>query len=141
MCTLGNCDFHCQLAVKWTSIYIIVTIPSKLRLVKKWIRFDYGKGVKFKKPFSGLFIFFFFFWLNSRISLTGVHPHMKLGRDIDFGNMQRIETSVTVVKTILVTISRHISYTLTGVCRQPKSKPLSSCHSNFLFTYVSKPSV
>ena len=28
-------------------IYIIVTIPSKLRLVKKWVLFDYGKGVKF----------------------------------------------------------------------------------------------
>ena len=47
----------------------------------------YGKGVKFS--FSELFIFFFFFfWLNSRISLTGVHPHMKLGGDIDFGDAQ-----------------------------------------------------
>ena len=49
MCTLGNCHFHLQLVVKWTHIYIIVTIPSKLRLVKKWVLFDYGKGVKFKK--------------------------------------------------------------------------------------------
>ena len=57
-----------------------MAIPSKLRLVL----FDYGKGVTFKKPFSELFIFFF--WLNPRISLTGVHPHMKLGRDIDFGD-------------------------------------------------------
>ena len=35
------------------SYYIIVTIPSKLQLVKKKrVLFDYGKGVKFKKmPF------------------------------------------------------------------------------------------
>ena len=52
MCTLGNCHFHLQLAVKWTHIYIIVTIPSKLQLVIKWVLFDYGKGVKFKNmPF------------------------------------------------------------------------------------------
>ena len=91
MCTLGN--FHLQLAVKWTHIYIIVTIPSKLQLVKKWVLFDYGKGIKYKNAFSELFIFFFFFvffWLNSRISLTGVHPHMKLGGDIDFGDAQGI---------------------------------------------------
>ena len=30
------------------------------------------------------------FWLNSRISLTRVHPHMKLGGDIDFGDTQGI---------------------------------------------------
>ena len=29
-------------------------------------------------------------WLNSRISLTGVHSHMKLGGDIDFGDTQGI---------------------------------------------------
>ena len=54
---------------------------------KKWVLFDCGKGVKFKKKaFSELF----FFWLNSRISLTGVHPDMKLGGDIDFGDTQGI---------------------------------------------------
>ena len=65
----------------------------KGQLVKKWVLFVYGKGVKFKKnAFSELFIFFFFFffWLNSRISLTGVHPDMKLGGDIDFGDTQGI---------------------------------------------------
>ena len=31
--------FHLQLAVKWTHIYITVTIPSKLRLVKKMVYF------------------------------------------------------------------------------------------------------
>ena len=46
-----------------------------------------GKVSNSKKPFSELL---FFFWLNSRISLTGVHPHMKLGRDIDFGDAQGI---------------------------------------------------
>ena len=85
MCTLGNCHFHLKLAVKWTHIYIIVTIPLKLQLVKKWVLFDYGKGVKLF--ISELFIFFFFFWLNSRISLTGVH---QLGGDIDFGDTQGI---------------------------------------------------
>ena len=94
MCTLGNCHFHLQLVVKWTHINDNVTIPSKLQLVKNWVLFDCGKGVKFKKnAFSELFIFFFFFfffWLNSRISLTGVHPHMKLSGDIDFGDTQGI---------------------------------------------------
>ena len=86
MCTLGNCTFHLQLAVKWTSIYIVtVTTPSKLRLVKKWNRFDYRKGVKFITK-----LFIFFFWLNLRISLTGVHTYMKLGRDIEFGDMQGV---------------------------------------------------
>ena len=47
MCTLGNCHFHVQLAVKWTHNDIIVTIPSKLQLVKKWALFEYGKGVEF----------------------------------------------------------------------------------------------
>ena len=52
MCTLGNCHFHLQLVVKWTHICVIVTIPSKLQLVKKWVLFHYGKGVKFQKmPF------------------------------------------------------------------------------------------
>ena len=32
----------------------------------------------------------FFFWLNSQISLTRVHPHMKLGRDIEFGDAHGI---------------------------------------------------
>ena len=44
--TLGNCHFHLQLAVRWTHIYIIVTIPSKLRLVKN---LSMGKA---KMPFS-----------------------------------------------------------------------------------------
>ena len=52
MCTLGNCHFHLQLVVKWTHINDNVTIPSKLQLVKNWVLFDCGKGVKFKKmPF------------------------------------------------------------------------------------------
>ena len=85
MCTLGNCHFHLQLAVKGTHIYIIVTIPSKLQL-----DFYYGKVSNSKNAFYELFNFFFFFWLNSRISLTKVHPHMKLGGDIDFGDAQGI---------------------------------------------------
>ena len=47
MCTLENCNFHLQLAVIWTSIEMIVTIPSKLRFVEMGL-FDYGKGVKCK---------------------------------------------------------------------------------------------
>ena len=59
---------------------------------KKWVIFDYGKGE--------LFIFlFFFFWLNTRIALTGVHPHfMKLGRDIDFGDVQGIGILVNTLR-------------------------------------------
>ena len=69
-----------------THIYIIVTIPSKLRLVKNGF-LTIGKVLNSKKPFSELFIFF---WLNSQISLTGVHPHIKLDRDRDFGDAQGI---------------------------------------------------
>ena len=91
MCTLGNCHFHLQLVVKWTHIYIIVTIPSKLQLVKKCFFLTMGKVSNSKNAFSELFIIFFFlFWLISRISLTGVHPYMKLGGDIDFGDPQGI---------------------------------------------------
>ena len=58
---------------------------------KKWVLLTVGKVSNSKNAFSELFIFFFFFfWLNSRISLTGVHPHMKLGGDIDFGDTQGI---------------------------------------------------
>ena len=49
MCTLGNFHFHLQLAVFWTSIEVIVTIPSELCLVKKRVHLDNGKGVKLKK--------------------------------------------------------------------------------------------
>ena len=56
--------------------------------IKAWVRLTMGMVSNSKKPFSELFIFFF--WLNSRISLTGVHPHTKLGRDIDFGDAQGI---------------------------------------------------
>ena len=86
-CTLGNCHFHIQLAVKWTHIYIIVTMSSKLRLVKNGLFLTMGKVSHSKNSFSEVFIFF---WLNSRISLTGVHPHMKLGGGIDFGDTQGI---------------------------------------------------
>ena len=84
MCTLGNCHFHLQLAVKWTHICIIVTIPTIG--LKNGFYLTMGKVSN-----SELFIFFFFFfWLNSRTSLTRVHPHMKLGGDIDFGDTQGI---------------------------------------------------
>ena len=68
-----------------TSTYMIVTIPIKLNNGSFWTM---GKVANRKFSFSELFISFFFFWLNSRISLTGVHPHIKFGRDVVFGDMQ-----------------------------------------------------
>ena len=65
---------------------ITATIGLKMGSFGLWERCQIQKCA-----FSELFIFFFFFfWLNSRISLTGVHPHMKLGGDIDFGDIQGI---------------------------------------------------
>ena len=37
-----------------------------------------------------LYFFFFFFWLNSRISLTRIGKHLKLGQMIDFDDAQTI---------------------------------------------------
>ena len=52
MCTLGNCHFHLQLVVKWTHICIVVTIPSKLQLVKNGFFLNMGKVSNLKKmPF------------------------------------------------------------------------------------------
>ena len=34
--------------------------------------------------------FFFFLWLNSRISLTEMYTHMKLGGDAEFGDAHGI---------------------------------------------------
>ena len=42
-----------------------------------------------KEPFSELFIIFFF-WLNSRISLTRIDQNLKLGQMIDFDDTQTI---------------------------------------------------
>ena len=80
--------FYLRLAVIWTSIDKIVNIPSKLCLVEKWVHLDNEKGVKLKKAIS--IIFLLFFRLNLQISLTGVHPHITIGRDIEFGDTQEI---------------------------------------------------
>ena len=72
------CHFYLHLAVIWTSIDRIVTIPTKLCLVKM----GNGKGVKLKIAISELFIL-----LVEFANLTN-RPHMKLGRDIEFGDVQ-----------------------------------------------------
>ena len=93
MCTLGNRNFHFQCAFISTSCDIIATIPLKatLILVKNGFIGSMGKVLNGKEPFSELFIiFFFFFWLNSRISLTRIDQNLKLGQMIDFDDTQTI---------------------------------------------------
>ena len=83
------------------------TCALKVPLVKKWVNYMPRKGVKLEKEF----FFSFFFWFNSRISLTAVLTNMKLG-----GEMKLCDLMNNIMFESMFFLTNLEQYIIKGTC-------------------------